>query len=670
MTIRARLTRREFLKIGGGLAAATALAACAPTTTATPAPTTAPAATQPPAATAAPASKYKEAPMLAELVKAGKLPAVDKRLPDSPLVLKPIEKIGKYGGTWRTALKGAGDNAWLTRTIGYDYLVRWNREWTEIVPGLAESWSASADASEYTFKLRKGVKWSDGKPFTATDVVFWATDVLNNKELTAAPGVQYTAGGKPLTATKVDDYTVVIKFSVPQGLFMQQIASDTNGPDMVRFQAEYCKQFHKTYADPAKLDALIKEAKVETWIQLFQTKVQTPPGSSMDTRWSNLELPVLSAWVITAPYLAKDPVKAVRNPYYWKVDTEGNQLPYIDNIFYDFIEDIQVMALKGAAGEIDMMDRSLNTLANKTIFVDNAAKANIGFFDEIPASMNVMMINFNLTVKDPQKNKIFNDINFRIGASYAINRKEMIDVLWVSQSEPYQGAPRPTSPFYNEKLAKQYTEFDVAKANEYLDKVLPKKDSDGFRLMPDGKRLSVNFEIANNTKEWTEAGPMLQKYWKAVGLDIQAKVEDRALMYTHKDANEGEMYCWGGDGGLDCVMEPRWYMPYSGESQFGVGWYYYWIKDARGVEPPEAPKKQQALYDQMKATGDAAKQNDLMKQILQIAQEQFYTIGIGLAPKGYGIVKKNFKNVPTSMPSAWNYPNPAPMDPPQFFFDS
>jgi peptide/nickel transport system substrate-binding protein len=453
-------------------------------------------------------------------------------------------------------------------------------------------------------------------------------------------------------------------------LFMQQITSDGNGQEITTYQAAYAKQFHQAYADATKLDALVKEANVETWIQLFQTKVQTPPGSSMQSRWANLDMPVLNAWVLTAPYLAKDPVKAVRNPYYWKVDPDGKQLPYIDSIFYDFIEDIQVMALKGAAGEIDMMDRSLNTLANKTIFVDNAEKANLGFFDEIPSSMNVMTISFNLSVKDPQKNAIFNDINFRIGASYAINRQEMIDVLWVSQSEPYQCAPRPTSPFYNETLAKQYTEFSVDKANAALDKVLPKKDSDGYRLMPDGNRLSVNFEVANNTKEWTEAGPMLQKYWQAVGLDIQAKVEDRALMYTHKDANEGEMYCWAGDGGLDVVMEPRWYFPYSGESQYGVGWYYYWIKDARGVEPPEPAKKQQALFDQMKGTGDAAKQNDLMKQILQIAQEQFWCIGIGLAPKGYGIVKKNFKNVPPSMPAAWNYPNPGPFDPPQFFFES
>jgi peptide/nickel transport system substrate-binding protein len=670
-----KLSRREFLVLSGS-AAASVLAACGTPATPAAAPTQAPAAaapTQPPApaATAAPASKYKEAPMLAELVKAGKLPPVDQRLPDNPLVVKPVEKVGKYGGTWRTALKGAGDNAWLMRTIGYEFLTRWNREWTEISSNLAESWTVNADASEYTFKLRKGVKWSDGKPFGADDIVFFFTDVLNNKDLTAAPGNQYKVGDKVCTAVKVDDNTVTIKFAGPQGLFLQQITSNGNGQEICTYQAAYAKQFHKNYADPAKLDALIKEAKVETWIQLFQTKVQTPPGSSMQARWANLEMPQLWAWVLTAPYLAKDPVKAVRNPYYWKVDTAGNQLPYIDNIFYDFIEDVQVMALKAAAGEIDMMDRSLNTNANKPIFVDNAQKANLGFFEEVPAGMNVMCISLNLSIKDKQKSAIFNDLNFRIGLSHAINRKELIDVLWVGQGEPYQCAPRPTSPFYNEKLAKQYIEYDVKKANEYLDKVLPKKDGDGFRLMPDGNRLVILFEISNApNKEWADAGPMLQKYWKAVGVDIQPKVVDRALMYTHKDANEIEMNCWAGDGGLDCVMESRWYMPFSTESQFGVGWYYYWIKDARAVEPPAAAKKQQELYDQMKTTGDTKKQDDLMKQILQIAQEQFWCMGVGLTPLGYGIVKNNFKNVPKSMPTAWNYPNPAPYDPPQFFFES
>ncbi len=159
------------------------------------------------------------------------------------------------------------------------------------------------------------------------------------------------------------------------------------------------------------------------------------------------------------------------------------------------------------------------------------------------------------------------------------------------------------------------------------------------------------------------AAPIVQKYLKAVGIDMQPKVEDRALMYTHKDANEFDAMDWGGDGGLDVMLEPRWYFPFSAESQFGELWQYWYNKDPRGEEPPAAPKKQMELYDQLKATGDTKKQDDLMKQILQIAQEQFYAIGIALPTNGYGIVKNNFKNVMKTMPGAWLFPNPGPSDP-------
>jgi len=684
------LTRREFIRLGGVAAAAASLAACAqptptpapkapaatkaPEPTKAPAPTAAPAATKAPeptkapAPTAAPAAKYKEAPMLAELVKAGKLPAVDQRLPVSPLVLKPHDKIGKYGGTWRTALKGGADNAWLVRTFAYDYLVRWDLNWTTVLPNVAESWTANADATEYTFKLRKGMKWSDGKPFTADDIVFWATDVVNNKELTPATGGWFAAGGKYGTAEKVDETTVKFKFSASNGMvIVRNACPDGQGP--VQFQAEYCRGFHKKYADAAKLDALIKENKVDDWIKLFQTKCSGVPGTPIAARWQNVALPVISAHVLITPSATKDPCKAQRNPYYWKVDPDGNQLPYLDGIFYDYIEDMNVLALKAAAGEIEMMDRHIATNANKPVFVDNMKKGDYSFFETIPSSMNSMVISVNLTHKDKQLRAIFQDINFRAGLSHAINRKEMIDVLWVGQGEPYQCAPRPTSPFYNEKLAKQYTEYDVKKANEYLDKALPKKDANGVRLMPDGKPLAFTMEISNTGKEWMDAGPILQKYWKAVGVDMTPKVEDRALMYTRKDANEFDAMVWGGDGGLDVILEPRWYFPYSAESQYGILWQYWWRKDPRGEEPLAAPKKQMELYDQIQATGDTKKQEELMKQILQIAQEQFYAIGIVLPVNGYGIVKNNFKNVPKQMPGAWLYPNPGPSNPEQYYIE-
>jgi peptide/nickel transport system substrate-binding protein len=685
-----KLTRREFFVLGGSVATAATLAACgAPATpapkaapTAAPAakvePTKAPAAVEPtkaaaPAATAAPpaaASKFKEAPALADQVKAGKLPPVDQRLPANPLVLKPVEKIGKYGGTWRTALRGGQDDAWLTRVVGYDYLVRWDRDWTTVIPNVAESYTANAEATEYTFKLRKGMKWSDGKPFTADDIVFWATDILNNKDLTPAVGGSWAAGGKYLTATKVDETTVTFKFAAPNGLFIVRNATpDGQGP--VQFQAAYCKQFHKAYAEQAKLDQLIKDNKIDgDWVKLFQTKITGVPGTPINGRWMNVDLPVISAWVLTTPSGVQQPTKAARNPYYWKVDPDGNQLPYLDGIFFDYATDLQALALKAAAGEIDMMDRHIATNANKPVFVDNMQKGGYGFFETIPSSMNNMIISFNLTHKDKAKRAVFQDINFRIGVSYAINRKELIDVVWVGQGEPYQCAPRPTSPYYNEKLAKQYTEFDVKKANEYLDKALPKKDASGMRTMPDGSPLSIIWEISDTRADTVKAAPIVQKYLKAVGVDMQPKVMDRALMYTHKDANEFEAMDWGGDGGLDVILEPRWYFPFSAESQYGELWQYWYNKDSRGEEPPAASKKQMELYDQLKATGDAKKQDELMKQILQISQEQFYAIGIALPTNGYGIVKNNFKNVMKVMPGSWLYPNPGPSDPPQYFIEA
>ena len=645
-------------------------------------PATAPAAEEaaaPPSEAAAPAAAVdtaqKEAPMLAERVASGALPPLEERLPVTPKVVTPVEGPGQYGGTWRMGLNGGQDNALLTRTMAYEHLVRWTPDWTAIEANVAESYEVNEEATEYTFKLREGMKWSDGEPFTADDIVFWYEDIVLDEEYgtTHPQGNWLKAGGETVAVEKVDDYTVKLKFAAPNGLFLQRLATP-DGAEITRWPKHYCSQFHPKY-NADNIEALAAEAEANGWINLMELKCGGVPGTPYDARWQNADLPTLYPWILTTAYGAGTQVVGERNPYYFKVDTEGRQLPYIDQLLYEVGESVDVLVLKGLNGEIDMQDRHIATLPNKSVFFDNQEQGGFGFFETIPSSMNNTVLALNLTHKDPMKREMYQNKEFRIALSHAINRQEIIDVVYVGQGEPYQLAPRPTSPFYNETLAKQYTEYDPDQANEILDGLYPDKNADGMRMGPDGNPITIVIDVTSNQQNNIDAMGLIEGYWAAVGIDAQINSIDRSLLYTRKDSNEHDATVWGGDGGLDVILEPRWYFPYSGESLYAEAWQT-WFNNPSGEgaltppeEPPAGPKQQMALYEQIKATGDAEQQAELMKQILEIAADEFYAFGIALPPNGYGIVRNNFHNVPASFPGAWLYPNPAPTNPEQYWVE-
>ena len=607
------------------------------------------------------AMTYHQSPSLDDQVSSGALPPVDQRLPKDVDVVTPLAP-GQYGGTWHMGTRGVGDDAIFTRTVGYQNLVRWNVDWTAIIPDVAQSYDVNADGTVFTFHLREGMKWSDGQPFTADDILFDVNDMYENTDLYPAPPAWLVSGGQPVKATKTDDYTVVFTFAAPAGLFLQQLATP-NASSLTAQPKHYLMQFHKTYADPAALDAEVKAAGLESWVDLYSLKGGLPAGRP-NTLWNNADLPTINPWMVVSP-LAPDAtqVQLTRNPYFYAVDPDGNQLPYIDNVSYAVAQDPQTLTLKALNGDIDMQDRHIATNANRAVFFDNQDKGGYHFYATVPSSSNVMVIALNLTNLDMQKRAIYQNKDFRIGLSEAINRQEIIDVVYVGQGQPYQASPRPQSPLYNEKLSTQYTNFDVADANAELDKVLPDKDADGFRLMPDGTRLTIAMEaITSLQPEWPDVLQLVQGYWKDVGIDMQLVVEERTEFYNRKAANQQDANVWGGDGGLEVILEPRWYFPYSNESNFAEAWQYWFNdpSDARGEEPPAATKQQMDLYNQLKATADPDAQNKLMTQILDIAADQFYTVGISLPANGYGIVKNNFHNVPDTILASYLYPNPGP----------
>lgn len=613
---------------------------------------------------------YNEAPMLAEMVAAGELPPVEERLPAEPLVVEPNNEIGIYSDpawsmadrTWNLGLRGTGDGANFIRHVAYEGLVRWDPEWTEVIPNVAKAWEANEDGTEYTFFLREGMKWSDGEPFTANDIVFWYEAHATNTEVSPAPPNWMVSGGETGTVEAIDDYTVKFTFAAPNGLFLQRLATP-DGLAILQFPQHYAQQFHPDY-NPDGIDALMEEAGVETWVDLWDLKVFDAGN------WTTPQ-PQLWAWVLEedSGYTADAvQVTAVRNPYYFKVDPEGNQYPYIDYVQWDVGADTETLVLKALNGEIDFQDRHIGALANKAVFFDNQEAGDYTFAETIPASMNTAAIAFNLTHEDPTLREIFQNQDFRVAMSVAINRQEIIDLIYVGQGEPYQLAPRPTSPFYNEQLAKQYTDYDPDLANQLLDDAGYTLGEDGFRVGPDGERISFSVDVIPTLfPETVDVVELVVGYWQAVGIDAQMNVIERTLFYERKESNAHDVGVWGGDGGLDVVLEPRWYFPYSNESIFGELWQYWYNGDPRGEEPIEPIQNQIDLYNQLKATADPAGQTALMEEVLQIAADNFWALGINLPAPGYTIRRNNFMNTPESYPNAWLYPHPGPTNTFQYY---
>jgi len=655
-----RISRRRFLLAGGASAGLATLSACSwlqidPAGGAGPA--------------AAPSAGLKEAPMLAAKVAAGELPPLPERLPANPAVVQPVERPGVYGGTWSSALLGPEDSAWLERTIGYDPLLRWNPEWTGTVPNIAESVEQSPDGREFLITLRAGMKWSDGAPFTADDLVFAFEAVALNKELQPVVPTFLTNGGKAATLTRVDERTVRFTFAEPNGLFVEELALLNKGDYLTGFPRHYLEQFHPAYTEG--VDAVVAADGFASWRDLWLAKAGLPTAGS----FQNIEKPTLHAWMLTSALGDASTVTAERNPYYWKVDPEGRQLPYIDEVSYAVVSDAEVILLKAANGEFSFHTRHVNSLPNKPVLAAGREKGGYEFTTLKSSRMNEMVIFPNLTHEDPVKREIFTNKDFRIGLSHAINRQELNTATFVEQGEPWQAAPTPDSKYFNETMATQYLAYDPDLANAALDRAgLTERGGDGFRLAPDGSPLSIEVEVADPgpVPYWLDGMNLVVGYWREVGINARTRAEARSLFKERTQANQHDVGVWVGPGGWgDETRRPFFYLP---TMKFEQAWAPLWAQwyesnGSQGEEPPAATRKQCELFWQFARTPDAAERDELFRQILQIAQEQFYVIGTLRVPTGYGIVRNDFHNVPAEMPESYDFATPGGSSPCQYFIE-
>ncbi|HUT21465.1 MAG TPA: ABC transporter substrate-binding protein [Anaerolineae bacterium] len=642
----------------------------APVATATPpAPAAATPTTAPPTPTSAPPTPTTppepevsphQAPKFQEMVKAAELPPLEQRLPKSPRVIEPLDSIGQYGGVMRHPLLGSWSSRFYS-FMGDENLLAWTPNWDGLLPNVAESYEANEDSTEFTFHLREGMKWSDGEDFNADDIMFWYNDIMLNEELTPQKPNWLTVGGEFAVVAAPDDYTIKFSFAAPYGLFLQWVATPS-GSNMIEYPEHYVKQFHAKY-NTETLDAMVKEAGLATWVELFQSKTGAQGTGS---GWTNPDLPVIYAWVIKEP-AGGNVTRAVSepNPYYWKVDTEGNQLPYIQRIEWEFLSDPEVLLLRTLNGEVEFMNYYANSLKNKAVLYDNMGEGDYHFFDQVRDQACTTVIHLNWNTQNETLREVFQTKDFRIALSHAINRQEIIDTVFIGQGIPYQAAPKPTGQFYNETLATQYTEYDVAKANEILDGLYPEKDANGVRLGPDGKPIKFDLIVdATRMPDWIDVLELVDIYWDEVGIDMTIQGISGELLDERRQANDYDATAGWSDGGLATLLTPGQFLfPLGWGSTFAPAWGEWLQPGDFGGEPEEPPadvKRQKELYDQIKATADLDKQVELMNEIIDIAIDRFWTIGISLDTGQFGVVKNNYYNVPLAMPESWNYPDPFP----------
>jgi ABC-type transport system substrate-binding protein len=610
------------------------------------------------------AANGKEAPMLAQQVSSGDLPPVERRLPPNPLVVSPVDRVGVYGGDWQTMLVGLTDTAWIGGAIDHETLLSWDQEFSgKVLPNLAEDFEANDAGTEFTLGLRQGVRWSDGKPFTADDITFAYNEVISNREVMPVHPDWLCAGGKagntPGQLDVVDKQTIRFVFDEPNGLFLHQLVL---GGDLVKYPRHHFERFHKKF-NP-EVVALAKDEGQVSWVERFMSKAD---------KWQQVGVPVLTPWMTERPLGEGTGTRfvVVRNPYYWKTDPEGSQLPYLDRVVFQVVANDEVMVLKITSGEVDMHARHVMSPRNKPIFARSRERGDYRFFDIRTTDFNEMGVYLNLTHPDPALREVFQTKEFRIGLSHAIDRKDMIAGVFQRQGRPWQIGPRPGSPFYDEELGTQFTEYDPELANRILDDAgFSDRDDKGIRLRPDGKPIAFQIDVGvpSLNEAWIPATELVRKYWLEVGVDARIKSEDRSLFFERVFNNQHDAASYIGEfGDFDALLWPDAFVPTRIFALYGVGWGMWYSSDgADGMEPPSAVRRQLQLFDEAKRVVDDTDRAELFRQVIALAREQFYAIGTSLPLPYYGVVKNTFHNVPDALPGTI-LESPAFARPEQFF---
>lgn len=649
------ISRRQFIHLSALAATGVVASACAntaePTLPAeqgtTPSPPQAEASPTPqaeasPTPQPAPKASEKQAPTLADQVASGALPPVEERLSSEPKAVEVVEEIGQYGGTLRTTNTEpvTPDNV---RDIWYQSMFIFSTDCTQVNPNLATAYEWGDEYKTLTVYMRKGVKWSDGEPFTADDVMFYWDDIVGNKDLTPAFPGNWRPGGEAAEFEKLDDYTVRAHFANPYPAAMSKLGHPTQMMQTNFYDPKhYLQNWHVAYNENAA--QLAKEEGYENWWEAFQYHRALGPWET-DTN-----IPTTGTWV---PTEVTPTIKTlVRNAYFWQTDVEGNQWPYVDQIVGEMVSDLQVMNMKVISGEIDYEGFDL-LMEDFAVFKENEEQGDYRVLRWKSIWGSAVSFMANTQHKDPVLREIFGNLQFRRALSLAINRDEINDKIFAGQGTPRQATVLPTVSFYKPEWAENYAQYAPDEANRLLDEMgLDQRDGEGFRLRPDGQTLAVLVEYIPVEGPKGPVCELVRDYWQEVGIKVTLKSEHRALLQERLDANEHDIGVWHTDSCTEMFsqIQPLWWYPGSRWCMYVPEYVRWFTSDGeQGEEPPAEWKELVDTFTKWNALpreGNEDEWDQLGQKIWDFHAENLYVIGTVGMPLQPIVFKNRVRNVP------------------------
>ncbi|MEC9369104.1 MAG: ABC transporter substrate-binding protein [Pseudomonadota bacterium] len=589
-----------------------------------------------------------EPPYFQPQISNGELPPVAERVPTEPAVADFAaegKSVGRYGGTLRLLLGNQKDTRMIT-VYGYARLMRYTPTF-KLEPDILKKLDVE-EGRIFTLYLRKGHKWSDGKPFTAEDFRYYWDDVAQNKELSPGGPPKEMRVGKELAKFEViDEHTIRYSWSKPNPQFPHWLAGAL--PAAIFRPAHYMKQYHANYGDKAEIEELVKAEGRRNWAELHFSR-------DRPFRADNPEYPTLEPWITVTQPPAQRYVYQ-RNPFYYRVDPEGRQLPYIDEVVVTLGSEDMVPARTGS-GEADLQARYLRF--EHYTFLKKAEKrtnTSVYLWRTLKTSHKALYPNMNAA--DPAWRMLMRDVRFRRALSLGINRHEINMVIYYGLANEGNDTVFPDSELFKPEYRDLWAQYDLVQANNLLDEIgLSKRDDDGIRLLPDGRPMHIIVDLAGESSEESDILELVRDSWAELGIKMFPRPSQREVFRNRVASGQAIMTIWAGLGnGMSTAgMSPDSFVPYQ-KLQYQWPQWGTWVQtNGKKGEEPDQPEAKELikLYKAWEKATDDETRTKIWHKILKINAEQVYTIGTVNATLQPVTASNDLQNVPEKGVYNWD----------------